>query len=151
EVKRDYTNAIGMVLVRVKDPLYVCKFEITQDQFQQVMGHGLEGKPRQPIVNVKWADAEAFCQKLSQMDAGSGAPKKSHLEGWTYGLPTQSEWSRFSESDPGQLVEAVFDSRLTEPKDIDASRKSANKAGLYDLYGNVAEWAIGLRKEPVII
>jgi hypothetical protein len=151
EVKRDYTNAIGIVLVRVKDPLYVCKFEITQEQFQQIMGHGLEGKPRQPVVNVKWTDAEAFCQKLSQLDASSGGPKKAHLDGWTYGLPTQAEWSRFAETDPGQLLEAVFDSRLTEPKEIDPSRKSVNKSGLYDLYGNVAEWAVGASKQPVTI
>ena len=45
----------------------------------------------------------------------------------------------------------MFDSRLTEPKEIDASRKSSNKAGLYDLYGNVAEWALGSAKEPVTI
>jgi hypothetical protein len=60
-------------------------------------------------------------------------------------------WGRFAEADPGQLVEAVFDSRLAEPKEIDASRKSANKSGLYDLYGNVAEWAIGASKQPITI
>ena len=151
EVKRDYTNAIGMVLVKVKDPLYVCKFEVTQEQFQQVMGRGLEGKPRQPIVNIKWADAEAFCQKLSQLDSGSDFARKAHVDGWTYGLPSQAEWSRFSEADPNQLAEAVFDSRLSEPKEIDPARKSANKTGLYDLYGNVAEWAVGTSKQPITI
>jgi hypothetical protein len=45
----------------------------------------------------------------------------------------------------------VFDSRLTEPKEIDPSRKSVNKSGLYDLYGNVAEWAVGASKQPVTI
>jgi hypothetical protein len=151
EIKRDYTNTIGMVLVRVKDPLYVGKFEVTQEQFQRVMGKGLEGKARQPVVNVKWADAEVFCQKLSELETASDIARKSHVDGWTYGLPTQAEWSRFSESDAGQLSEAVFDSRLTEPKEIDFSRKSANRSGLYDLFGNVAEWCVGAGKQPITI
>jgi hypothetical protein len=151
EIKRDYTNTVGMVLVRVKDPLYVCKFEVTQEQYQRVMGRGLEGKPRQPVVNVKWADAQEFCQKLSQLDAAAEWAKRAHVDSWTYGLPTQTEWSRFSQNDPAQLLEAVFDSTLSEPKEIDPLRKSANRSGLYDLYGNVAEWCVGADKQPITI
>ena len=151
EIKRDYTNSIGMIFVRVIDSLYVCKFEVTQEQYQRVMGRGLEGKPRQPVVNVKWADAQDFCQKLSQIDAASDGARKARVDNWTYGLPSQPEWSKFSQNDPAQLLEAVFDSTLSEPKEIDPLRKSANRVGLYDLYGNVAEWCLGADKQPITI
>lgn len=151
EVKRDYTNSVGMILVRVKDPLYVSKFEITQEQYQRVMGRPVDTKPRGPVVNVKWADAQAFCQKLSQMEAGSDAARKARVGGWVYGVPTQAEWSRFAENDPNQLLEAVFDATLSEAKEIDFNRKSSNHAGLYDLYGNVAEWCLGPNNQPITI
>jgi hypothetical protein len=151
EIKRDYTNSIGMIMVRVKDPMYVSKFEVTQEQFQRVTGRALDGKPRQPVVNVKWADAEAFCQKLSQLETASDAAKKARVDGWVYGIPNQKEWSDFSGNDATQLSEAVFDSTLSEPKEIDATRKSSNHAGLYDLYGNVAEWCLGSSQTPITI
>jgi len=151
EMKRDYTNSIGMILVRLKDPMYVSKFEVTQDQFQRVMGRALEGKPGQPVVNVKWADAETFCQKLSQLETASAPAKRARLDGWVYGIPTQKEWGDFSENDATQLAEAVFDSTLSEPKEIDFTRKSSNHAGLYDLYGNVAEWCLGSNNQPITI
>jgi formylglycine-generating enzyme required for sulfatase activity len=150
EVKRDYTNSVGMVLVRVRDGFYVGKFEVTQEEYQRVMGGTSEGKPRQPVINVNWKDAIAFCQKLSQADAATAA--RARLAGWTYALPTESEWARSAGTDPSQLEDAVFSNQsLSQPKEVGATRKSFNPAGLYDLFGNVAEWCYGVDQAPIIL
>jgi hypothetical protein len=148
ELRRLYTNSIGMAFVRVSKELYAAKFEVTEEEYQNVMGRAVESKPRGPVVNVKWDDAVAFCQKLTQKD--TAALDHNRLKGWSYALPTDAEWARFVERDPGQLSEAVF-GRLEGPLEIDPARKSFNRAGLYDLFGNVAEWCSSPNNQPTTI
>jgi len=110
----------------------------------------------QPVVNVSWNDANAFCDWLSQK------------EGKKYRLPTEAEWeyanragtsTRYSNSnDPGELakVARVLDlSRhpkfghvqdlVIAPDDPTAFPQAVgqlppNHFGLYDMHGNVWEW-----------
>nr|NCR18991.1 SUMF1/EgtB/PvdO family nonheme iron enzyme [Microcystis aeruginosa LL13-03] len=59
------------------------KYPITQAQYQAVMGNNpshFKNNPQNPVENVSWNDAQAFCQKLSQ------------ITGKTYRLPTEAEW-----------------------------------------------------------
>jgi hypothetical protein len=150
ELRRTYTNSIGMEFIRVSKDLYAGKFEVTQGQFGNVMGVSDDGKPRLPVVLVSWTNALAFCQKLSLKDLG--ALEKIKLAGWTYALPTEEEWASCtgSHSDLSQLTEAVF-SRLEGPLEIDPLRKSFNGEGFYDLFGNVAEWCSDANKQPITI
>jgi formylglycine-generating enzyme required for sulfatase activity len=148
DLRRLYTNSVGMVLVRVNKNLYVGRFEATEEEYLRVMGRAIESKPRGPVVNVKWDDAVAFCQKLTAAD--TAALEKGRLKGWTYGLPTDAEWAKFAENDPAQLAGAVF-SRLEGPLEIDPFRMSSNRVSLFDLFGNVAEWCLGANNQPMTI
>ncbi len=148
ELRRLYTNSVGITMIRISKELYAAKFEVSEEQYQNVMGRAIESKPRGPVVNVKWDDAIAFCQKLTQKDAA--ALDKNRLKGWSYALPTDAEWARFVENDPAQLTGAVF-GRLEGPLEIDPDRKSFNRAGLYDLFGNVAEWCYSASNQPMTI
>ncbi|MFN9672791.1 MAG: SUMF1/EgtB/PvdO family nonheme iron enzyme, partial [Microcystis sp.] len=59
------------------------KYPVTQAQYQAVMGTNpsfFKNNPQNPVENVNWNDAQAFCQKLSQ------------ITGKTYRLPTEAEW-----------------------------------------------------------
>jgi formylglycine-generating enzyme len=117
---------------------------------------GFKTFDEQPVVNVSWHDATAFCQWLSQK------------EGKKYRLPTEAEWeyadragttTRYSNaSDPGELPKFahVLDlSRhekfghvqdlLIRPDDPTAFPQAVGKLlpngfGLYDMHGNVWEW-----------
>ena len=110
----------------------------------------------QPVVNVSWHDAVAFCEWLS---------KKEHRK---YRLPTEAEWeyadragtaTRYSNSnDPAELSKfaRVLDLSRHEkfghvqdlqiaPDDPSAfpepvGKLAPNHFGLYDMHGNVWEW-----------
>ncbi|MFM6437323.1 MAG: SUMF1/EgtB/PvdO family nonheme iron enzyme, partial [Microcystis panniformis] len=59
------------------------KYPVTQAQYQAVMGINpseFKNNPQNPVEQVSWNDAQAFCQKLSQ------------ITGKTYRLPTEAEW-----------------------------------------------------------
>ncbi len=51
---------------------------------------GFEQGPDQPVVNVSWEDAVAFCRWLTALERGKGVL----AEAQSYRLPTDREWSR---------------------------------------------------------
>ena len=70
-------------LVRITKPLYLGVHEVTQEQYQKVMGKNpskFKG-PSLPVEMVSWEDATEFCKKLSEMDGKN-----------EYRLPTEAEW-----------------------------------------------------------
>ena len=81
--------------VSITKPFYLGVFEVTQSQYEKVMGANPSffsasggGKQRvekkstanHPVEKVSWLDAAEFCKKLSAK------------EGKTYRLPTEAEW-----------------------------------------------------------
>ncbi|UCC44149.1 MAG: formylglycine-generating enzyme family protein [Candidatus Zixiibacteriota bacterium] len=68
--------------VEITKPFYIGVYEITQEQYEKVMGSNPSGftGPNHPVERVSWNDATAFCRKLSQMT------------GDHYRLPTEAEW-----------------------------------------------------------
>ena len=106
------------------------------------------GQPDQPVVQVNWFEANAFCHWLTKT-LGRGT--------WIFALPTEAEWEKpargpdnfdyalgmnISDNEaglynwrknPSARVTVVG---VTETK----SKYTANRYGVYHLTGNVAEW-----------
>jgi formylglycine-generating enzyme required for sulfatase activity len=147
---------------------YLGKYEVTQEQWQQVMGSnpswfssggggkdsvkGLDTK-RFPVERISWDDAQAFLRKIS-------------TDKRTYRLPTEAEWEYAcrggtfaKKSWPFQVGEEYLDALSSDAANFDGSRPygeaargknlertvavgsyTANPFGLFDMHGNVKEW-----------
>jgi formylglycine-generating enzyme required for sulfatase activity len=135
--------------VRITKPFYLGVHEVTQGQYEAVMGscpwsgepHVKEGA-EYPASCVSWEDAVAFCEKLSAK------------EGRTYRLPTEAEWEYacragsstgffFGDDPPALGNHAWYDENAWTAGEQYAhavGRKKPNGWGLHDLHGNVWEW-----------
>ncbi len=69
--------------VRISQPFYLGKYEVTQGEWQEVMGKNwtaFKGNDR-PVMQVSWNEVQAFIQKLNAKEGGR-----------KYRLPTAAEW-----------------------------------------------------------
>jgi len=137
-------------LVKITKPFYLSVYEVTQQQFEKVMGvRPWQGKanvrdgPDYAATYVTWNDAVEFCRKLSEQ------------EGVEYRLPTEAQWEYACRAGTTTLYSFGDDvSKLgqhawyqeNESSDVSelyahrVGQKLPNPWGLYDMHGNVAEW-----------
>lgn len=124
--------------VCVKD-FYLGKYEVTQGQWQAVMGNN----PSQythcgsncPVENVSWNMVQDFITKLNAK------------AGKNYRLPTEAEWEYAARSGGKQEKYAGTSNpsdlgryRLSHSRTYAVGEKQPNELGLYDMTGNVGEW-----------
>jgi formylglycine-generating enzyme required for sulfatase activity len=137
--------------VTISEGFYMDKYEVTQAQWQAVMGNNpshFRGD-NLPVEEVSWNDAQEFVQKLNAQN-----------DGFTYRLPSEAEWEYACRA--GTTTEFAFGSSLSSeqanfPGDRPYFRGGAPKGvyrhkttpvgnfqpnafGLYDMHGNVWEW-----------
>jgi formylglycine-generating enzyme len=156
----------GPVNVTLSRGFWMGKYEVTQEQWQKLMGttvreqeaksdlKGLCGEgPNYPIYDVSCTEADEFCRKLTESERGSGRLPA----GWSYRLPTEAQWEYACRA--GTTTATAFGDRLSSvdanfngnspyngaAKGPDLSSTTAvgkyrsNGWGLYDMHGNVEE------------
>ncbi len=139
-----FTNAMGIVMVKISPQLWAGKYPVTQAEYQRVTG----GSPsqfkgdRNPVENVSWNDAHAFGASLTQKEA-----KASMLpEGFNYSLPTQAEWEQLMGG--ADLKDAVTSQTTARQGTAPVGSLGANGLGLHDMRGNVWEWCLDPQDKP---
>ena len=139
-------NRMGVTdRIQVDGPLEFGVHEVTQAQFEAVMGSnpsGFKGEKR-PVENMSWEQVEDFCRKLSNLP-------EEKAQGVAYRLPTEDEWAYVVRA--GEQVEDQFDHHASDLGDHawivdnadaqthDVGQKPANPWGIHDMYGTVWEW-----------
>lgn len=155
-------------LVKITTPFFIGVYEVTQEEYEKVMGAnpsffaktgrgpekvaGLDTR-RFPVEFIRAELADAFCKKLSDLPEEKAA-------GRVYRLPTEAEWeyacraggsTSFHYGDSLSSLQANFNGNFPSPdagkgpyiaRPIPVGSYEPNEFGLYDMHGNVSEWCL---------
>ncbi len=126
--------------VRITKPFYLGKYEVTQEQWQAVMGNNpsyFKG-PKNPVEQVSWDDCQQLLKRLNEQVGGK------------FSLPTEAQWEYACRAgsmarycfgdDEEQLDEYAWYKGNAKMKTHPVGKKKSNAWGLYDVHGNVFEW-----------
>jgi formylglycine-generating enzyme required for sulfatase activity/serine/threonine protein kinase len=137
--------------VRISKPFFMGKYEVTQEQYQKVMGKNpsycarLPNPEQHPVEQVSWDDAVAFCRALSDLPDEKAA-------GRSYRLPTEAEWEYACRAGTTTAYHFGNDSNDLSKYALFGGHKAGvwatqkvgiklpNAWGLHDMHGNVWEW-----------
>lgn len=146
------------VEVTMTKGFWVGKFEVTQGQWQHVVGkfpgkHTVGEGDDFPVYNINFAEAEEFCRKLTEKAHASGELPNE----WQLRLPTEAQWEYACRA--GTTTATSFGDRLSSKQanfqgtpyngaEAGPSLKRAapigsypaNAWGIHDMHGNVYEW-----------
>jgi formylglycine-generating enzyme required for sulfatase activity len=147
---------------------YLGKYEVTQEEWEKVMeenpsyfsrmGSGKDAVmdisdadlKRFPVEVVSWDECQIFVAKLNRLEKEKG---------WVYRLPKETEWEYACRGGPmADRLDSAFDFYFARPtntllpeqanfkhdnglnRTCKVGSYEANRLGLFDMHGNVAEW-----------
>jgi formylglycine-generating enzyme required for sulfatase activity len=154
-MKLDYcdSNATPSHQVCV-EPFWMAKFEVTQAQWEKVMGNNpsdYKGGPDNPVEMVSWNDIQVFLERLNGMSESSLRFRLPTEEEWEYGARSGGKYEKYA---GGNSEEAGlwhhYSSETFHKKGIQSwpvGQKNPNGLGLYDMGGNVSEWTSNLYRK----
>lgn len=145
-------------LVRLNRPFYIGAYEVTQADYERVMGDNpswhVTGRAfggdrsfatdRLPVEQVTWNDAAEFCRRLSELAEEQAA-------GLSYRLPTEAEWEyvcrggrsdayRWTQSPDAAAGETAGPGGSSALPLRSVGSYPPNRLGVFDMRGNVYEW-----------
>jgi formylglycine-generating enzyme required for sulfatase activity len=146
------------VVVTLTNGFWAGKYEVTQGEWKRIVGEfpekftAGEGDDL-PVYSVNFAEAQGFCQKLTETAHTSGDLPQN----WEFRLPTEAQWEYFcragtttatSFGDKLSSTQANFQGKPYNGAEEGPSLKRvarvgsypANPWGLHDVHGNVFEW-----------
>jgi formylglycine-generating enzyme required for sulfatase activity len=144
--------------VRISEAIYVGVYEVTQVQYQAVMGQNpslFKGSDDRPVEMVSWLEAVTCCNTLTERE---GRKPYYLIEGTDvtiargngYRLRTEAEWEYACRAgsttlypfadDAGALGDYAWDTANSGWKSQPVGQRRPNAWGLHDMLGNVWVW-----------
>jgi formylglycine-generating enzyme required for sulfatase activity len=126
--------------VSITKGFYLGKYEVTQAQYQALMGSNPSRStknPECPVDNVAAPDAITFCGKLAEV-TGRDARLPTEAE-WEYASRAGRNSKWFFGDDPSKMDAFAWSKTNAGGKSHPVGEKKPNPWGLYDIYGNVCE------------
>lgn len=122
-------------------PFYLGKYEVTQAQWQAVMGYNPSAyrHPQRPVDQVTWLEVQSFIDKLNRAENTSRYRLPSEAE-WEYAARAGSSTTWFFGNDAAPLERYAWVNKTGDIGTRPVGRGAPNPWGLYDMYGNVWEW-----------
>jgi hypothetical protein len=135
---RDNEKPVHKVII--SKPFYMGKYEVTQEQYEKVMGTNpsdFKGA-KNPVDTVSWDDAQEFCNRLSKKtDYPITLPTEAQ---WEYACRAGTTTQWHSGDEEYLLDDYAWYGWLGGYGSNPSGRKRPNSFGLYDMHGNVWEW-----------
>jgi formylglycine-generating enzyme required for sulfatase activity len=129
--------------VNITKPFWLGKYEVTQEQWQAVMGNNpsrFKG-PKNPVEQDSWDDCQQFFDKLNVKSGGGGGKFQLPTEAqWEYACRAGSTWKYCFGDNEGQLGDYAWYDANSGNQTHPVGLKRPNAWGLYDVHGNVWEW-----------
>lgn len=138
------------------DSFLMDRYEVTQEQYAKLAGSNpshFRDNDR-PVDTVTWADAALYCNLRSRAEdlqpCYDEETAECNFAANGYRLPTEAEWEYacrsgtdtefFFGSDMRKLKIYAWYAENSHDRTHPVGQKKPNAFGLYDMYGNVAEW-----------
>jgi formylglycine-generating enzyme required for sulfatase activity len=124
------------------DGFWICKYQVTQEQWERVMGNNpseFRKGGNYPVEGVNWYDVEEFIKRFNE---------RTRMESR---LPTEAEWEYAARSggrrdkwsgtsDSSELEKYAWYVKNSDNETHPVGEKRPNSLGLHDMSGNVDEW-----------
>ena len=142
--------------VTLTQGFYLGKYEVTQAQYEAVMGFNpsefnATSNGDRPVEDLNWTEALGFCEQLTIRERNAGRIPTD----WAYVLPTESQWEYacragtttvYSWGDDINSSHANYHwagdwntgSECKQTRDV--GQYGPNPWGFFDMHGNVWEW-----------
>ena len=136
--------------VEISQGFYLGKYEITQGQWESVMGETpwsgesyVQSNSSNPAVYISWEDVRRFAAKLNS-EAGEAVYRLPTEAEWEYACRagTQTRWSFGDDEFALGSYVWYYDNAWDAGEEYAhaVGTKLPNPWGLYDMHGNVWEW-----------